>query len=33
MIPGMTPPVTDVILEIGKKRVFACAAGWPGWCR
>lgn len=30
----MTPqPVTDVILEIGKKRVFACAADWPGWCR
>lgn len=34
MILGMTPqPVTDVILEIGKKRVFACAAAWPGWCR
>lgn len=26
-------PITDVILEIGKKRVFACAARWPGWCR
>ena len=34
MILGMTAqPVTDVILEIGKKRVFACAAAWPGWCR
>jgi hypothetical protein len=39
MIPGMTAqpvtgePVTGVILEVGKKRVFACAAGWPGWCR
>src|SRR5690349_9971305 len=26
-------PVTDVYLEVGKKRVFACAADWPGWCR
>src|SRR6266581_9473548 len=24
---------TAVILELGKKRVFACAADWPGWCR
>jgi len=24
---------TGVILEIGKKRVFAAAADWPGWCR
>lgn len=24
---------TDVYLEIGKKRVFAGALGWPGWCR
>ena len=23
----------DVYLEIGAKRVFACAADWPGWCR
>jgi hypothetical protein len=23
----------DVYLEIGSKRVFACAIGWPGWCR
>jgi hypothetical protein len=22
-----------VYLEIGKKRVFACALDWPGWCR
>jgi hypothetical protein len=34
MILGMTAqPATDVILEIGRKRVFACAAAWPGWCR
>jgi hypothetical protein len=24
---------TPVYLEIGKKRVFACALEWPGWCR
>jgi hypothetical protein len=24
---------TPVYLEIGKKRVFACALDWPGWCR
>jgi hypothetical protein len=23
----------DVYLEVGTKRVFACAAEWPGWCR
>jgi len=23
----------DVYLEIGAKRVFACAVDWPGWCR
>lgn len=23
----------DVYLEIGKKRTFAGAIGWPGWCR
>ncbi len=23
----------DVYLEIGTKRVFACAVDWPGWCR
>ena len=34
MILGMTAQrVTDVTLEIGRKRVFACAAAWPGWCR
>ena len=26
------PPV-PVYLEIGAKRVFACALDWPGWCR
>lgn len=24
---------THVYLEIGKRRVFACAADWPGWAR
>jgi hypothetical protein len=24
---------TDVYLEVGKKRVFACAFDWPGWTR
>ena len=24
---------TAVVLEAGKKRVFACALDWPGWCR
>jgi hypothetical protein len=23
----------DVYLEVGVKRVFACAVDWPGWCR
>jgi hypothetical protein len=26
-------PATGVIIETGKKRVFAAAADWPGWCR
>jgi hypothetical protein len=25
--------VHNVYLEIGSKRVFACAVEWPGWCR
>jgi hypothetical protein len=25
--------VTDVYIEAGSKRVFACAFEWPGWCR
>jgi hypothetical protein len=25
--------VTDVYLEVGHKKVFACAVEWPGWCR
>jgi hypothetical protein len=29
----MEAPRTPVYLEIGKKRVFACALDWPGWCR
>lgn len=27
------PRMTRVFLEIGKSRVFASAADWPGWCR
>lgn len=23
----------SVYLEVGRKRVFACAVDWPGWCR
>jgi hypothetical protein len=26
-------PPLSVYLEVGKKRVFACAVDWPGWCR
>lgn len=25
--------MTAVYLEMGKRRVFACALQWPGWCR
>ncbi|MDH2429609.1 hypothetical protein [Sphaerisporangium sp. TRM90804] len=25
--------MTDIYLEIGPKKVFACAYDWPGWCR
>ena len=25
--------MTDVYIERGSKRVFACAYDWPGWCR
>lgn len=25
--------MTDVYLEVGAKRVFACSVEWPGWCR
>jgi hypothetical protein len=28
-----TPPTHPVYLEIGKRRVFAGAVEWPGWCR
>ncbi len=27
------PNARDVYLEVGKKRVFAGALDWPGWCR
>jgi hypothetical protein len=29
----MPPERIDVYLEIGTRRVFACAVDWPGWCR
>jgi hypothetical protein len=29
----MPPTPIDVYLEVGTKRVFACAVDWPGWCR
>ncbi len=29
----VTPRPTAVYLEIGPRRVFACALAWPGWCR
>jgi hypothetical protein len=29
----MASAATDVYLESGKSRVFACALEWPGWCR
>lgn len=25
--------MSDIYLEIGKKKIFACALHWPGWCR
>ena len=25
--------MTDVYIEAGSKRIFACAYAWPGWCR
>lgn len=28
----MTKP-TQVVIEAGSRRVFACAVSWPGWCR
>ena len=28
-----SPDPIDVYLEVGTKRVFACALAWPGWCR
>ena len=29
----MAGDTIEVVLEIGEKRTFACAADWPGWCR
>jgi hypothetical protein len=31
-VPGAATK-TKVYLEVGSKRTFASAAGWPGWCR
>jgi hypothetical protein len=30
---GATSAATEVVLEVGAKRVFATALDWPGWCR
>lgn len=27
------PPTQDIYLEVGRRRVFAGALDWPGWCR
>jgi hypothetical protein len=31
--PSRSDEPTTVYLEVGQKRVFACALEWPGWCR
>jgi hypothetical protein len=28
-----TTAITEIYLETGKKKTFACAIDWPGWCR
>ncbi len=33
MAPNTKRGSTAVYLELGKRRVFACAADWPGWAR
>jgi hypothetical protein len=30
---GSMAKLVNVYLECGSKRTFACALGWPGWCR
>jgi hypothetical protein len=30
---GRTISLIDIYLEVGKKRAFAAALEWPGWCR
>jgi hypothetical protein len=32
-VPSKAGAPTSVFLEVGAKRTFASAAGWPGWCR
>jgi hypothetical protein len=32
-VPSKAGAPTLVFLEVGAKRTFASAAGWPGWCR
>lgn len=29
----MAAPTHEIYLEVGKRRVFAAAIDWPGWCR
>lgn len=31
--PATVPPVVSVYIEAGKRRCFAGAVEWPGWCR
>ncbi len=33
MTQARSTEATRVYLEVGTKRVFACALDWPGWCR
>ena len=32
-MPRMASAKYEIYLESGKKRTFACAIDWPGWCR
>ena len=32
-MPVRSARAVEVYLEVGSKRVFACAVAWPGWCR
>ena len=32
-VPRLAAAPVDVFVESGRKRVFASALDWPGWCR